>query len=89
MTLGIVIILIGYYLVTRHVFSHIIFLLQYFCSLKGNENPFLGDMICVCAGFSYAVLSVGQEFMIKGTLSVLEFMAMLSFSGAVITGIQL
>ncbi|XP_065906881.1 solute carrier family 35 member F2-like isoform X2 [Dysidea avara] len=55
----------------------------------GNENPFLGDMICVCAGFSYAVLSVGQEFMIKGTLSVLEFMAMLSFSGAVITGIQL
>jgi len=55
----------------------------------GNKNPFLGDMLCVCAGFSYAALSVGQEFMIKRTLSVLEFMAMLSFSGAVITGIQL
>ena len=45
-------------------------------------------MICIGAGFCVAVITVGEEFMIKGEISVLDFMAMLSFSGAIITGIQ-
>ena len=53
-----------------------------------HKNPFLGDMLCVGAGVSYAVVSVGQEFMIKETVSVLEFMGMLSFSASIISGIQ-
>ncbi|XP_065907818.1 solute carrier family 35 member F1-like [Dysidea avara] len=58
--------------------------------LNGEEgkNPFIGDMICIGAGFCVAVITVGEEFMIKGEISVLDFMAMLSFSGAIITGIQ-
>ena len=34
------------------------------------------------------MVTVGEEFLIKGKMSVLEFLAMLSFSGAIISGIQ-
>ena len=45
-------------------------------------------MICIGGGFCAAVITVGEEFLIKEKMSMLEFMAMLSFNGAIITGIQ-
>ncbi|XP_065907504.1 solute carrier family 35 member F2-like isoform X2 [Dysidea avara] len=55
---------------------------------KGN-NPLVGDLICVAGGFGVAVANAGEEVVIKGELSVLDFTALIGFSGAIMSGIQM
>ena len=53
-----------------------------------EKTHLLETSFCIGGGFCVAVITVGEEFLIKGKMSVLEFLAMLSFSGAIISGIQ-
>ena len=48
-----------------------------------------GDVLCVGAGLLFALTIVGEEFLIKGKLSINDFNAFLGFSGAIISGIQM
>ena len=75
-----------------HMYNNIVCVKwKFYCilCLHIEKSPLIGDMVCVGAGFCGASVIVGEEFLIKGKMSMLEFMAMLSFSGAIIAGIQL
>ena len=54
-----------------------------------GSNPLFGDLICIVGGFGAAVANVGEEVVIKGELSVLDFTALIGFSGAIVSGIQM
>ena len=45
--------------------------------------------MCVAAGFAQSLTLVVQEYLIKGQLSIVEYMAMLGFNGAIAGSIQL
>jgi len=59
-----------------------------YCFATIGSNPLLGDLCCVTAGFLFAIVNVGLEYILKGQLSVLDATALLSFCGAAVTGIQ-
>ena len=61
---------------------------RYICNYLGR-NQLLGDVLCIASGFAQSLSLVMEEFMIKGQLSVIEYMAMLGFGGAIVTSIQL
>ena len=54
-----------------------------------GRNQLLGDVLCIASGFAQSLSLVTEEFIIKGQLSVVEYMAMLGFGGAIVTSIQL
>ena len=54
-----------------------------------GRNPLVGNLICIAGGLGVAVANVGEEVVIKGELSVLDFTALLGFSGAIVSGIQM
>jgi len=49
----------------------------------------LGDMLCIIAALAQSISLVGEEFLIKEEISIVDFMAMLGFSGALASSIQL
>jgi len=49
----------------------------------------LGDILCIASGFLFALTTVSEELLIKGKLSIVDFMAFIGFSGAIVSGIQL
>jgi len=48
----------------------------------------VGDLLCVAAGILFAIMNVGSEYLLKGRLSMLDTLGLLSFCGAVVTGVQ-
>lgn len=51
-------------------------------------NQMVGDLLCVAAGILFAIMNVGSEYLLKGRLSMLDTLGLLSFCGAVVTGVQ-
>ena len=54
-----------------------------------GSNPLLGDLLCVGSGFLFALTTVSEELLIKRNLGIIEFLAMLGFSGTAVSSIQL
>ena len=52
-------------------------------------NPVLGDVLCVGSGVLFALTTVSEELLIKGEIGIFDFLALLGFSGTVISSIQL
>ncbi|XP_065908540.1 solute carrier family 35 member F1-like [Dysidea avara] len=81
--------LIHYVAIIIGTLGMVLLLLQ---DIKENKdqgsNPQVGDLLCVAAGISFAIMNVGSEFFLKGRLSLLDTLGFLSFCGAVVTGIQ-
>ena len=46
-------------------------------------------MLCIGSGFLFALTTVSEELLIKGNLGIIEFLAMLGFSGTAVSSIQL
>ena len=63
---------------------HMLFIL--FCI---GSNPVLGDVLCVGSGVLFALTTVGEELLIKGEIGIIDFLALLGFSGTVVSSIQL
>ena len=55
----------------------------------GGHNWLLGDFLCIAGAFAQSLSLVGEEFIIKGELIIIEYMAMLGFGGAIAASIQL
>ncbi|XP_065908206.1 solute carrier family 35 member F2-like isoform X2 [Dysidea avara] len=53
--------------------------------ISKGRDPLLGNLICIAGGFGVAIANVGEEVVIKGELSVLDFTALLGFSGAIVS----
>ena len=49
----------------------------------------LGDMLCIGSGVLFALTTVSEELLIKGNLSIFDFLALLGFSGTIVSSIQL
>ena len=45
--------------------------------------------MCIASGFAQSLSLVGEEFLIKGQLSIIEYMAMIGFGGAIAASVQL
>jgi len=45
--------------------------------------------LCIASGFLFALTTVSEEFLIKGKLGIVDFMAFFGFNGATVSGIQL
>ena len=58
------------------------------CSIIGS-NPVLGDVLCIGSGFLFAITTVGKELLIKNNLGMIELLALLGFSGTIVSSIQL
>ncbi|XP_065907997.1 solute carrier family 35 member F2-like isoform X1 [Dysidea avara] len=56
---------------------------------SGGDNHLLGDVLCILAALAISISLVGEEFLIKGKIGIIDYMAMLGFSGALIASIQL
>ena len=54
-----------------------------------GSNDLWGDILCVIAALAQCISIVGEEFLIKEEISIIDFMAMLGFSGALASSIQL
>ena len=64
----------------------------YMCAVHntlGGHNRLLGDFLCIAGAFAQSLSLVGEEFIIKGELIIIEYMAMLGFGGAIAASIQL
>ena len=58
-------------------------------SINIGHDQLLGDVLSFAGGFTQSLSLVMEEFIIKGQLSVVEYMAMLGFGGAIVTSTQL
>ena len=58
-----------------------------FLHIGGHQ--LLGDSLCILAALAQCLSLVGQEFLIKEEISVIDFMALLGFSGTLAASIQL
>ncbi|XP_065908534.1 solute carrier family 35 member F2-like isoform X2 [Dysidea avara] len=56
---------------------------------SSGSNDLWGDILCVIAALAQCISIVGEEFLIKEEISIIDFMAMLGFSGALASSIQL
>lgn len=54
-----------------------------------GKNQLVGDLLCIASAFAQSLSLVGEEFLIKGRLSIVEYMAMLGFGGTIVASIQL
>ena len=45
--------------------------------------------MCIIAALAQSISLVGEEFLIKEEISIIDYMAMLGFSGALVSSIQL
>ena len=52
-------------------------------------NEILGDFLCIMAALAQCISIVGQEFLIKEEIGIIDYMAMLGFSGTLLASIQL
>ena len=71
---------------TQYIISTSLLLFHSSCI---GSNPLLGDLLCVGSGFLYALTTVSEELLIKRNLGIIDFLAMLGFSGTAVSGIQL
>ena len=69
--------------------SHMVHVHVWFIHLYIGSNPVLGNALCVGSGLFYALTTVSEELLIKGELTIPEFLAFLGFSGAVVSSIQM
>ncbi|XP_065908911.1 solute carrier family 35 member F2-like [Dysidea avara] len=72
----------------------VVLIFEDFKSAKSGGNQagghqLLGDSLCILAALAQCLSLVGQEFLIKEEISVIDFMALLGFSGTLAASIQL
>ena len=63
---------------------HVMFILFY-----TGSNPVLGDVLCIGSGVLFALTTVSEELLIKEEIDIIDFLALLGFSGTVVSSIQL
>ncbi|XP_065907708.1 solute carrier family 35 member F2-like isoform X2 [Dysidea avara] len=66
----------------------VVVMFEDFTSSKSGGNQ-AGDSLCIIAALAQCLSLVGQEFLIKEEISIVDFMAMLGFSGTLAASIQL
>ena len=49
----------------------------------------LGDFLCILAALAQCISLVCEEFLIKEEIGIIDYMAMLGFSGALASSIQM
>ena len=54
---------------------------------KGHQV--FGDLLCIISALAQSIGLVGEEFLIKEEISIIDYLAMLGFGGAVASSIQL
>ena len=54
-----------------------------------GSNPVLGDVLCIGSGILFALTTVSEELLIKGKISIIDFLAFLGFSGTFVSCIQM
>ena len=59
------------------------------CEHTIGRHQALGDFLCIFAALAQCLSLVRQEFLIKEEISIVDFMAMLGFSGTLVASIQL